>query len=294
MNTPPKWGKNLKQVYKWNRTGVVEENVDVCILSFVIPEDIKPPILLYYRLTNFYQNHRRYVKSLDIEQLKGNAQTASQIKGGECDPLEVDDRNRPYYPCGLIANSMFNDTFEDLTAVGGNGEGNVYPMTEEGISWSTEKDLYGITKYKNDQIAVPPNWKNQYPQDGYDTVGPPNLKEWEAFQVWMRTAGLPTFSKLAKRNDKLTLKAGTYNLKIFSRAYLPYSRPICVLTQSRIRCRAVRWDQIDPDLHPHRHGWQEPLPRHRLHCRGWPLHPAWCRLHRHPSYQAQVGDAVIN
>ena len=41
-------------------SGVVQET-NVCILSFNIPEDIKPPILFYYRLTNFYQNHRRYV-----------------------------------------------------------------------------------------------------------------------------------------------------------------------------------------------------------------------------------------
>jgi hypothetical protein len=41
------------------------------------------------------------------------------------------------------------------------------------------------------------------------------LHTWEQFQVWMRTAGLPTFSKLAQRNDKDELKAGTYWLKIY-------------------------------------------------------------------------------
>jgi hypothetical protein len=215
-NTPPKWGKKLNETYRWPHTNHEEEGVDVCILSFVIPENIRPPILFYYRLTNFYQNHRRYVKSLDIEQLKGKPRTADQIRGGECDPLEVSPDGLPYYPCGLIANSMFNDTFENLAAVGNNGEAQVYEMSDRGISWSTEKDLYGNTEYQWDKIAVPPNWKKQYPEDGYKTVGPPNLKEWEAFQVWMRTAGLPTFSKLAKRNDNDELKAGTYNLKIYS------------------------------------------------------------------------------
>ena len=36
----------------------------------------------------------------------------------------------------------------------------------------------------------------------------------EEFQVWMRTAGLPTFSKLALRNDNQTMKAGNYQVDI--------------------------------------------------------------------------------
>jgi hypothetical protein len=37
----------------------------------VIEEEIKSPIYVYYQLDNFYQNHRRYVKSRDNEQLDG-------------------------------------------------------------------------------------------------------------------------------------------------------------------------------------------------------------------------------
>jgi hypothetical protein len=36
----------------------------------------------------------------------------------------------------------------------------------------------------------------------------------EAFQVWMRTAGLPTFSKLALRNDKDIMREGIYEIRI--------------------------------------------------------------------------------
>lgn len=222
---PPKWGKKLGEAYQWNYTRTntkhTELDVPVCIIQFFVPETIKAPIYFYYRLTNFYQNHRRYVKSLDMEQLKGKAQSASQIRGGECDPLETNVDGLPYYPCGLIANSMFNDTFEELVQVGKGSEGQVYEMSENGISWSSEKDLYGETKYEWDKIAVPPNWVKRYPGDDdarktYKETGPPDLKTWEPFQVWMRTAGLPTFSKLAKRNEKDDLQVGTYNLKIFS------------------------------------------------------------------------------
>lgn len=36
-----------------------------------IPKAVKEPIYVYYQLDNFYQNHRRYVKSRDNEQLQG-------------------------------------------------------------------------------------------------------------------------------------------------------------------------------------------------------------------------------
>lgn len=56
--------------------------------------------------------------------------------------------------------------------------------------------------------------------DGYtnDTL-PPNLKEDEHFQNWMRTAGLPTFTKLWGRNDNDNLLAGRYQIVIDLSAY---------------------------------------------------------------------------
>ena len=116
---------------------------------------------------------------------------------------------------------MFNDTFGNLTLdnavqdADGN-EINSYNMTVAGTSWSHEGDLYGKTKYKPNEVVPPPNWQEQYPNGEYgDEL--PDLHTWEQFQVWMRTAGLPTFSKLYQRNDKVTLRAGTYRLKIYDR-----------------------------------------------------------------------------
>lgn len=217
-NQKPQWGHS-DEIY--NYSSVVSLPTRVCILQFDIPNDIQPPILFYYRLTNFYQNHRRYVKSLDTNQLKGDAQTADQINSGDCTPLKIDPKTKkPYYPCGLIANSMFNDTFDNFTAL------NVpqtafYNMTKTGISWSSEADLYGETKYTADQVVPPLNWQARYPADGYtDERGLPNLHTDEAFQVWMRTAGLPTFSKLAMRNDHDVLKTGTYRIKIWDNFFV--------------------------------------------------------------------------
>ena len=63
-------------------------------------------VYLYYKLTNFYQNHRKYVKSVNYDQLKGVAASITSLT--DCEPLVTDSAGRPYYPCGLIANSQFN------------------------------------------------------------------------------------------------------------------------------------------------------------------------------------------
>lgn len=190
----------------------------ICTLQFVIPEDIGPPVLFYYRLTNFYQNHRRYVKSLDTDQLKGTAVSKDTISSGSCDPLRIDPESKlPYYPCGLVANSLFNDTFNNLTFLNpkNTSEHNkTYDFTNKGISWSSDKKRYGPTKYTYDQIAVPLNWREQWPNGYTAEHGPPNLEDFEELQVWMRSAGLPSFSKLAKRNDNDVMKCGMYELNI--------------------------------------------------------------------------------
>jgi len=78
-----------------------------CVIQFDVPADLEPSVLLYYKLTNFYQNHRRYVNSLDANQLKGKHRTAGDLEKGGCKPVAVEGE-RVIYPCGLIANSLFN------------------------------------------------------------------------------------------------------------------------------------------------------------------------------------------
>ncbi|KAI4189973.1 MAG: hypothetical protein L6R41_001081 [Letrouitia leprolyta] len=212
----PQW-KRMNTTHTYRNFTTTEPSPQ-CSIQFTIPHDLDPPVFLYYRLTNFYQNHRRYVKSLDTKQLKGDALPPSTIKDSNCDPLRISDEGKPYYPCGLIANSLFNDSFSQplLLNVGDNAQMNrTYNMTNRGIAWDSDKALYGKTKYKPEDISVPPNWRNQYPKEGYsDKYPPPNLEEYEELQVWMRTAGLPAFSKLAMRNDKENMSCGTYRIDI--------------------------------------------------------------------------------
>ncbi|GJE86820.1 cell cycle control protein [Phanerochaete sordida] len=192
-----------------------------CYMQFDIPYDLDPTVLLYYKMTNFFQNHRRYVKSIDMNQLKGDFVSNSDLNSGDCKPITTEgdgSDQKAIYPCGLIANSVFNDTYSNLTsATAGNGATS-YIWSEKGIAWPGEAKKYASTPgYDINDIAPPPNWRVRFPAYN-SSIPPPNLKEDEHFQNWMRTAGLPTFTKLWGRNDNDKLPQGRYQIV----AYLNY------------------------------------------------------------------------
>ena len=84
-----------------------------CKVNYTIEYDFDPPIYFHYKLTNFYQNHRSYVKSRSEDQLQN-----VMLDNGDCDPSEVKtatggpDKGNIMLPCGLIANSFFNDKYK--------------------------------------------------------------------------------------------------------------------------------------------------------------------------------------
>jgi hypothetical protein len=85
-----------------------------CFIQFDVPANLKHTVLMYYKLTNFFQNHRRYVKSLNTDQLKGKYVSPSDLQQGDCKPLATNNNRADgtaIYPCGLIANSIFNGSF---------------------------------------------------------------------------------------------------------------------------------------------------------------------------------------
>ena len=212
----PQWCKEVQTVTYGNDNSK-EVRTPVCKIQFQIPDRLHPPVLLYYQLSNFYQNHRRYVKSFDQDQLSGHFRSNTSISGSDCDPLQLDpDTGKAYYPCGLIANSLFNDTFSSpvlLNTIGNNDQSATYQMTNKGIAWDSDKDLYGTTHYNYSQVVPPPYWRERYPEYS-DNFPFPKLHEDEAFQVWMRTAGLPFFSKLARRNDDDAMEIGRYMIEV--------------------------------------------------------------------------------
>ncbi|TFK25024.1 transcription regulator [Coprinopsis marcescibilis] len=201
-----------------------------CIVEFGVPANLEPSLFFYYKLTNFYQNHRRYVKSFNTDQLKGKGVSASDLNNSDCRPLATRD-GKPIWPCGLIANSWFNDTFSSPVLLNPPSGTNVtYQMTSKGIVWPGEAKKYASSPIgrpdsyaRLSDVVPPPNWKLRYPNDYTEDNPPPNLNTDEHFQNWMRTAGLPTFTKLYARNDQDVMVSGTYRIVIgLNFPVLPY------------------------------------------------------------------------
>ena len=73
-----------------------------CRLSLTVPDGgMHGPLFVYYELTNFYQNHRRYIKSRDDLQLAGLVSTTPDTLIN-CDPLRVNPQTgKVLHPCGL-------------------------------------------------------------------------------------------------------------------------------------------------------------------------------------------------
>ena len=179
---PAQWGHYTEdKTYNQGNVfrNIVVPDTNICRLQFDIEHQLDAPVYMYYRMTNFYQNHRRYVKSYDQGQLDGDAKSYGSISGTDCAPLDVDEETRkPYYPCGLIANSIFNDTFNSpilLNAQDGDNS-TEFSMTNRGIAWASDSDLYHNTKYAPDAVVPPPNWRKKFPTYSNDTP-PPDIGE---------------------------------------------------------------------------------------------------------------------
>ncbi|KAI1897394.1 hypothetical protein AGOR_G00082850 [Albula goreensis] len=208
---------NCSQSYSWNSTKPC-----TCVVSFSLDQAFEGNVFMYYGLSNFYQNHRRYVKSRDDRQLNGDM-SALTDPSKECEPYRKNVK--PIAPCGAIANSLFNDTLE-LNYIFLNGTQAQIPLSKKGIAWWTDKHV----KFRNpggnnsnllpvfQDTTKPINWaKPVYELDITDPDNNGFINE--DFIVWMRTAALPTFRKLYRiiqKNSMMTptLPRGNYSLHI--------------------------------------------------------------------------------
>lgn len=129
-------------------------------------------------------------------------------------PLFVASLSLPFRVCDIA------DTFGVPTLIqeaGSDASVNVpYNMTDRGITWPGESRKYQPTRYQLGEAVPPPFWQDRFP-NGYTAENPyPDLSQDEHFQVWMRTAGLPTFRKLYFRNDNENMVAGRYSIGIYT------------------------------------------------------------------------------
>lgn len=175
-----------------------------CEVPLNITAEMEQPVIVYYQLDNFYQNHRRYVKSKSNSQLNGEVLTVDQLES-DCDPAVTNaemgktvsingtklDPNAAAFPCGLIAKSFFNDEFKLVK-----DSGDVFEIDDENIAWESDKN----EKFKKPSVT------------NADSIMWQDVTE-ERFIVWMRPAGLPNFRKLYGRIKK-NVSPGTYKVII--------------------------------------------------------------------------------
>lgn len=205
---------------------ITEANANhTCEVTFKAKEDMEPPILVYYEIENFYQNHRKYEKSRDNAQL-GGSRTQDEAQAKTCKPLNKLG-STTINPCGLVANTLFNDIIR--LKVGKDNSGNDLNMIEDGIAWQSDLDYKfkqpdGFRSEQCDCNNCPceaPDWsctngtaykdelgkchKYFYPDDDttqylYETypmvVNPIEGVKNEHFVVWMRTEAVAPFRKL--------------------------------------------------------------------------------------------------
>lgn len=89
-----------------------------CSIPFEIPEPMDGPIYFFYELKNFYQNHRKYMRSFSYDQFQGKIVASApdcwpSITNAEMNKTVSMDgtllnSSEVAYPCGLIAKTFFN------------------------------------------------------------------------------------------------------------------------------------------------------------------------------------------
>ncbi|GAB9467054.1 hypothetical protein Gpo141_00004413 [Globisporangium polare] len=94
-----------------------------CFINITLTEAISGPAHIYYELAGFHQHHRRFVSSYDRTQVTDEWRPEDALT--MCKPLEYLDamscdvsvcdpaskHERMTFPCGIVANTMFNDIF---------------------------------------------------------------------------------------------------------------------------------------------------------------------------------------
>ncbi|KAL0486778.1 cell cycle control protein 50A [Acrasis kona] len=174
--------------------------------TITVPFDMNPPIYMYYKLYNFHQNHRLYTKSRYDRQLTGDATiTVSDLS--DCgNRLYYDDKlttiDQVYMPCGVVAWSMFNDTFilsdvrNNVICNGPNPDGK--NCTKSGIS-KAYNDLFKRGSLGRNYTTEYRNEPGHFLPDVID----------EDFKVWMLTSPYPDPKKLY-RIINVPMPAGVY------------------------------------------------------------------------------------
>lgn len=151
-----------------------------CELKVRLKVTLEAPIYVEYVLDPFYQNHAWYLESMVWAELQGKLGGPASARDKHCKGIANKAADGKWlYPCGLVAGSMFNDTFEfefsDLPPKA---------LTKVGIAWPSDIKRFNNPKGYPD---TPADYSWLYQR--YPVEIPRNLGvETEAFAVWMRVS----------------------------------------------------------------------------------------------------------
>ncbi|XP_065878288.1 putative ALA-interacting subunit 2 [Euphorbia lathyris] len=178
----------VPEAFKGNKMSYIKDSSvpKNCTRYLKVHKHMKAPIYIYYQLDNYYQNHRRYVKSRSDQQLLYGLQYNDT---SACKP-EQSNHGLPIVPCGLIAWSLFNDTY---TFIRGTAE---LTVNRKNIAWESDRN------HKFGKDVYPFNFQNGTLIGGGNLDPNVPLSNQEDLIVWMRTAALPSFRKLYGRIEQ--------------------------------------------------------------------------------------------
>jgi len=170
-------------------TSTSQLGVKVCTVSMDITEDMEGPFNLFYEVDGFNQNHKKVVQSGHIAQFRSGTidddaeDSFAALKmwlpssvekrmpgcypwcstggGSSCENTEWGVNNKVYYPCGLRAKNVFNDSFAVLGDTSA-GEPGILALDSDPqkISFAGDVDY----KFKNLDPEA------QFPGTGWDDV----------------------------------------------------------------------------------------------------------------------------
>ena len=137
-------------------------NNKICTIPLTIPEKMKKPIMIYYQLNDFSQNHRYYMDAKSDKQFKGEEVSKEDLeKSGQCENALYNEEIGNYaqynsdlngkgkdiaFPCGEMAKSFFRDRIISCKL---SGTGKEINITTEEIAYKSDRDSFSKVEMKN-------------------------------------------------------------------------------------------------------------------------------------------------